>query len=78
MAITLLPAGADALPSIHAHLAAGHQVAIVTYGHATKLTAKHIDYIHAAEGGYRLGWPGKKSVFAFAYSVFFVPAGYSI
>lgn len=66
------------IDAIKAHLAAGNQVAIVTYGRITKLTAKHADYIRADGEGYRLGWPGKKSVYAFAHIVKFVPAGYRL
>lgn len=74
----LHPATPGQINEIKAHLAAGNQVAVVTYGRVTKLTAKHVDYIAASGTGYRLGWPGKKSVFAFAHSVHFVPAGHRI
>lgn len=73
--MTLRPAAAGQIEEIKAHLAAGNQIAIVTYGRVLKLTSKHADYIHPDGDGYRLGWPGKKSVFAFANSVRFVPAG---
>jgi hypothetical protein len=59
---------------IKSHLAAGNQIAIVTYGRVMKLTKNHVDYIRADGDGYRLGWAGKKSVFVFAHSVRFVPA----
>lgn len=65
------------IEAIHSHLNAGNEIAIVTYGHCTVLTKKHVEYIRASKDGkgYYLGWPGKKSVFTFSYSVKFVPAG---
>ena len=66
------------IDAIKAHLSAGNQIAIVTYGRMLKLGAKHVDYIRADGDGYRLGWPGKKSVYAFNHSVRFVPAGHRI
>jgi hypothetical protein len=76
--MTLRTAAAGQIEEIKAHLSAGNQIAIVTYGRVIKLTPKHVDYIRADGEGYRLGWPGKKSVFAFAHSVRFVPAGFRI
>jgi hypothetical protein len=74
----LVAAKPNQIDDIHAHLKAGGQIAVVTYGRTLKLTKRHVDYIQADGAGYRLGWPGAKSVFAFAYSVRFVPHGFRI
>ena len=65
------------IEKIHAHLEAGHQVLIQTEGGPGRVLKKgHKDYIRAEGAGYRIGWPGKKSAFVFAYHVFLVAAGY--
>jgi hypothetical protein len=66
------------IEAIHAHLRAGHEIAICTYGRTQVLNAKCVDYIRADGAGYRLGWPGKRSVFVFAHLVRFVPADHTL
>ena len=75
--ISTTPADIDA---IKAHMMAGNQVVVVTYTRITKLGPKHVEYIRASKDGkgFRLGWPGKSSVYAFANSVKMVPAGHKI
>ena len=63
------------IQEVHAHLLAGHEVALVTYTRVTVLDARHVDYIRADGDGFRLGWPGKKSVYAFADQIKLVQPG---
>jgi hypothetical protein len=65
------------IQEIHDHLKAGNEVALVTYTRITVFDKRHIDYIRAdARGaGFRLGWPGKQSVYAFPNQIKLVPAG---
>jgi len=74
----MIAATAGQIDAIKAHLADGNEIAIVTYGHLTVLDRRHIDYIRADGSDYRLGWPGKSSVFVFAHSVRFVPADHTL
>lgn len=74
----LIKVNPDEIDRIKAHLATGHQAAIVTVTRTTKLTKSHVDYIRASGKGYRIGWPGKSSVFVFADYVALVPPGYTI
>jgi len=71
---------AENIAEVHAHLNAGNEVAIVTYTRTQVLTKKNVGYIRqAADGkGYRLGWPGRSSVYAMPESVRLVPAGKTI
>jgi hypothetical protein len=65
------------IQKIHAHLMAGNQILIQPEGgRGTVLKKGHVDYIRADGTGYRLGWPGKKSVYVVSYHVFFVEKGY--
>jgi hypothetical protein len=66
------------IDAIHAHLRAGHEIAIATYAKCTVLGIKHVDYIRADGQGYRCGWPGKGSTYTFANSILFVPAGQTL
>jgi len=65
------------IQEIHDHLKAGHEVALVTYTRVTVLDKRNIDYIRAdGRGvGFRLGWPGKQSVYAFPNQIKLVPLG---
>jgi hypothetical protein len=67
------------IAKIHAHLKAGHEVALITYTHCTIMDKPlHVDYIRADGNGYRLGWPGKKSVYCFAENIFLIAPGFSL
>ena len=59
------------IEQIQEHLKAGGRVAVNTCTKVTLLSQKHSDYIRpSADGkGFRLGWPGKKSVYCFAYQI---------
>ena len=74
----MIVAKAGEIDAIHAHLRAGHEIAIVTYGHCAVLDSKHVDYIRADGNGYRLGWPGQRSVYTFPDAVRYVPADHTI
>jgi hypothetical protein len=65
------------ITEVHEHLKAGHEVALLTYTRCTVMDKRHVDYIRAdADGkGFRLGWPGKKSIYAFANQIRLVPPG---
>jgi hypothetical protein len=63
------------IQEIHEHLKAGHEVALCTYTRVTVLDSRHVDYIRADGNGFRLGWPGKKSVYAFANQLKLVQPG---
>jgi hypothetical protein len=63
------------IEQIHEHLKAGNEVTLVTYTRTTVLDSRHVDYIRADGNGFRLGWPGKKSVYAFANQIKLVPPG---
>lgn len=63
------------LEQIHEHLKAGNEVALLTYTRITVLDSRHVDYIRADGQGFRLGWPGKKSVYAFANQIKLVQPG---
>jgi hypothetical protein len=76
--MTMRTASPGEIDAIRAHLSAGNEIAIVTHGPALALDKRHVEYIRADGDGYRLGWPGKRSVFTDADSVRFVPAGQTI
>jgi hypothetical protein len=61
----------EPIDQIKEHLNAGGRVAINTCTRVTLLTKKHLEYIRPdADGkGFRLGWPGKKSLYCFAYQI---------
>ncbi len=61
------------IDEIHAHLKAGHEAALVTYVRVTVFDHRHVDYIRADGTGFRLGWPGRRSVYAFANQIRLVP-----
>ena len=65
----------NTIEQIHAHLKAGNEVALCTYTRVTVLDSRHADYIRADGNGFRLGWPGKKSVYAFANQLKLVQPG---
>jgi hypothetical protein len=65
------------IQKIHAHMEAGNQVLVKTEGgRGTVLKKSHKDYIRADGNGYRIGWPGKRSTYVFAYHVFLVDEGF--
>ncbi len=66
------------IDQVHDHLKAGHEVTLVTYTRTTVLDKRHVDYIRADGNGFRLGWPGKKSVYAFNDQIRLVPAGMTV
>lgn len=72
---SLLRVASGEIDRIKAHLAAGGEVVIPTYTRCTYLDHRHMDYIRADGDGYRLGWPGHKSVYVFAANVALVPLG---
>jgi hypothetical protein len=65
------------IEEIHNHLRAGNEVILPTAYCTTIFDKRHISYIRADQDGkgFRLGWPGKKSVYAFANQLQLVPAG---
>jgi hypothetical protein len=63
------------IQEIHEHLRAGNEVALVTYTRVTVFDSRHVGYIRADGDGFRLGWPGKKSVYAFANQLRLVAPG---
>jgi hypothetical protein len=65
----------SSIQDIHNHLRAGNEVALVTYTRVTVLDSRHVDYIRADGNGFRLGWPGKKSVYAFENQLKLVQPG---
>lgn len=76
---TRIQAQPGQIDQIHSHLKAGHEVALITYTQCTVMDKPlHIDYIRADGNGYRLGWPGKKSVYCFAENIFLVAAGFTL
>jgi hypothetical protein len=66
------------IAEIHEHLRAGHEAALMTYTRTTVLDSRHVNYIRADGNGFRLGWPSKKSVFAFADQIKLVPPGMTL
>jgi hypothetical protein len=66
------------IEQIHNHLKAGHEVALVTATRVTVFDKRHVDYIRADGKGFRLGWPGKKSVYAFANQIKLIQPGMTI
>ena len=56
---------AGEIEKIKAHLTNGGRVIVRSHTRPLLLNKKHIDYIRADGNGYRLGWPGRSSVFAF-------------
>ncbi len=68
------------LSEIHAHLKAGHEVVLPSYTRAMVFDARHINYIRQDKDGkgFRLGWPGKKSVYAFPDMLKLVPPGLTV
>ena len=66
------------IAEIHEHLKAGNEVALLTAYKTTIFDQRHVDYIRADGNGFRLGWPGKKSVYAFANQFKLVPAGMTL
>ena len=68
------------IKEIHDHLKAGHEAALSTYFRTTIFDARHIDYIRADKDGkgFRLGWPGRKSVYAFGNQIRLIPAGMTL
>jgi hypothetical protein len=71
---------AQTIEQIQNHLKAGNEVALITYTRVTLFDARHIEYIRAdADGkGFRLGWPGKKSIYCFENQLRMVPAGMTL
>ena len=65
----------NTIEQIHSHLKAGNEVALLTAYKTTIFDKRHLDYIRADGNGFRLGWPGKKSVYAFANQLKLVPPG---
>jgi hypothetical protein len=63
------------LNEIHEHLKAGNEVVLLTAYKTTVFDKRHVDYIRAGGNGFRLGWPGKKTVYAFAGQLKLVPPG---
>ena len=65
------------ITEIHNHLQAGNEVALVTYTRCSVMDKRHVAYIRQDKDGkgYRLGWPGKKSVYAFENQLRLVPEG---
>jgi hypothetical protein len=66
------------IEQIHNHLRAGHEAALSTHTRTTVFDARHLNYIRADGNGFRLGWPGKKSVYAFAHQISLVPPGMTL
>ena len=68
------------IEQIHSHLAAGNEVALLTAYRTTLFDKRHLTYIRADKDGkgFRLGWPGKKSVYAFANQLQLVPEGMTL
>lgn len=66
------------IAEIHAHLQAGHEVLIASYTRPIILPdARYIGYIRQDRDGYgfRLGWPGRASLYCFPEAIRLVPAG---
>ena len=59
------------IEQIQEHLKSGGRVAVNTCTKVILLSQKHSGYIRPdSDGlGFRLGWPGKKSVYCFAYQI---------
>lgn len=66
------------IEQIHEHLRAGHEAALVTYTRTTVFDHRHVEYIRADGKGFRLGWLGKKSVYAFDNQIKLVPPGMTL
>lgn len=66
------------IAEIHAHLEAGNEVVCATYGRIEIMDKRHVEYIRADGKGYRLGWPGKRSVYCFAENLFLIAPGYTM
>ncbi len=59
--------------TIKAHLIAGGRVMVASYTRPVIYDKRHIDMFRADQDtrGVRIGWPGKKSVYAFQSSIVF-------
>lgn len=59
------------ITEVQAHLEQGGKVAICTMTKIWTISKKTRDYLRQdSDGkGFRMGWPGKKSVYVFAYQV---------
>ncbi len=66
------------IDQIHEHMKSGHEVALCTYTRTTVMDMRHLTYIRADGNGYRLGWPGKRSIYAFADQIRLVPPGMTL
>lgn len=58
------------IEKVHAHLKTGGVIVVPSYEKPLIIEgAKMVDYIRADGNGFRLGWPGKKSVYVFSYQI---------
>jgi len=63
------------IAEVYEHLKAGNEVVLLTAYKTTIFDKRHVDYIRGEGNGFRLGWPGKKSVYAFANQIKLIPPG---
>ena len=68
------------IQDIHEHLKAGNEAILLTAYKTTIFDSRHINYLRQdVDGkGFRLGWPGKKALYAFEHQMRLIPAGMTV